>query len=121
MKILLIITSLRSNYNELLSNQNKQDFQYKIRKFVIILKQRMFLFILLVLVLSIIFWYFFIIFCNIYQNNQLSLIESSLISLIISIIFVYALSFFFGLIRCYGLKYKNKVFYKIGNFVYNFF
>ena len=114
-KISLIITSIRKKFVNTLSKRNKQNFEYKISQLLKILKTRIILFHITVFLLLILFWYFLIIFCNIYQNTQLSLIISSLISLLINLILVFIISFIFGLIRHCGLTIKNKIIYTIGN------
>ena len=54
------------------------------------------------------FWYFISGFCAVYINTQLTLIENTLISFLISMIYPFGLNLFPGFFRIPSLRAKDK-------------
>ena len=54
------------------------------------------------------FWYFISGFCAVYKNTQIILIENTLISFLISMIYPFGLNLLPGFFRIPALRAKNK-------------
>ena len=63
------------------------------------------------------FWYFTSAFCIVYHNTQKHLIKDSLVSFLISMILPFFLVVISGMFRIIGIKRKNKILFKIANFI----
>ena len=60
------------------------------------------------ILLLLFFWYFISCFCGVYVNTQIILIQDSLISFGISMLYPFALNLFPGIFRISALRAKNK-------------
>ena len=79
------------------------------------------LFIVLFMILSF-FWYYITCFCGIYENTQTHLIKDSIISLLTSFIYPFALNLIPGIFRISALRAESpsrRYLYKFSNFLEN--
>ena len=81
---------------------------FKSKKILSCLKIKFFIFFILSFLLMFFFWYFISGFCAVYINTQLTLIENTLISFLISMIYPFGLNLFPGFFRIPSLRAKNK-------------
>ena len=71
------------------------------------------LFFIISTIFLIFFWYFISCFCAVYTNTQMTLIEDTLMSFGISMIYPIGLNLLPGIFRIHALRSKNKnCFYK---------
>ena len=63
------------------------------------MKKKYIIVVVIVTILSLCYWYFLYVFCSIYRNNQISWIQSSLISIFINIIIPFMLCFIITAVR----------------------
>ena len=71
-------------------------------------------------IILIFFWYFISSFCAIYNNSQILLIENTLSSFAVSLIYPFGLKLLPGIFRIIALRYKNKkCMYSFGNLISN--
>lgn len=120
-KICIIVTLIRNNFCQIIEFHNFQNYKFTINKLIKAIKTKLLIFVTLIVLISFIFLYFIIIFCNMYHYSQISLLESTLISIGIHVIIIIVLCFFFGVLRFFGIKFKNKILYMIGNYSFNLF
>ena len=66
------------------------------------------LFFVLSFLFLLLFWYYLSCFCAVYNNTQKHLIEDTLISYILSLIYPFLLSFIPGIFRIPSLRCRNK-------------
>ena len=67
-KIMMIVTSVQKEFYKVMNEKDYQILMYElIREF----KIRIFIVMCVITVLMLIFWYFLVIFCNLYANSQL--------------------------------------------------
>jgi len=81
---------------------------FKSKKILLCLKIKFFIFFILSFLFMFFFWYFISGFCAVYINTQLTLIENTLISFLISMIYPFGLNLFPGIFRIPSLRAKNK-------------
>ena len=120
-KILIFITSIRTNFCKLLTYKYSPDYQLHVSKFILSIKKRLIILLIIIFLFSLVFWYFIIIFCNMYSFNQISLLEATLISIVINCILFFILCFISGLIRYVGLKCKSSLCFGISQFCFSLF
>ena len=72
------------------------------------LRIKFFIFFLASFILMVFFWYFISCFCAVYTNTQIILLEDTLISFMISMIYPFGINLFPGIFRLYALRAKNK-------------
>ena len=84
------------------------------------LKIKLLIFFILSSLVMVFFWYFISCFCAVYINTQIILIEDTLISFILSMIYPFGLNLLPGIFRISSLRAKNKdknCLYKTGNII----
>ena len=72
------------------------------------LKIKFFIFFVLSFFLMFFFWYFISCFCAVYINTQIILIEDTLLSFLVSMIYPFGLNLLPGIFRIPALRAKNK-------------
>ena len=72
------------------------------------LKLKLLIFLAISLILMLFFWYFISCFCAVFTNTQLILIEDTLISFLISMIYPFGLKLLPGFLRIPALRAPNK-------------
>ena len=90
----------------------------KLKKLKINLKIRLIIFFLLIFILMIFFWIFVSCFCSIFINTQIILIEDTLLSFVLSMIYPFGLNLIPPIFRIYALRNKDKkCVYSIGKII----
>ena len=100
-------------------NLGSSDYKEKIYQVIRSFKKRVIIAFVLIISLSIIFWYYLIIFCDIYRNNQISWIQSTSISIAINMFIPLILCLFIGSLKYCGIKYNKKYIFVFGTFLYS--
>ena len=99
-----------------IKNRNKA-----IKQSSIIIKQlkiKFNIYFILSFLLLIFFWYFISSFCAVYKNSQILLIENTLSSFALSLIYPFGLYLLPGILRIYALRKKNKkCLFSLGNLI----
>ena len=102
------------------SKMNSKDCFTRAKNLEICLKIRFLIFFVLSFPILIFFWYYISCFCAVYKNTQLILIEDTLFSFGISIVYPFGLCLLPGLFRLPALRDSQgnkKCLYKIGFFI----
>ena len=118
-KIMIIITSFQSKFNKMI--REKTSIEDEIVRLIFSYKLKIKIVFIIITLLSCIYWYYLIIFCSLYKNNQIGWIESSLVSIIFNMLLPILFCFVFGLVKYNGKIYKNKMMFVFGNFCLNLF
>ena len=118
-KFLNMLTSSEIEFVKLTrSNKNKSTYLQSFRDLVNDMRKKFIIIIIIVIILMMIYWYFITVFCFIYQNNQISWIESSLFSIGLNIIIPIILCFLIAVLRKIGLKGECGLLYSISVCLY---
>ena len=91
---------------------NISDAQKKLPTTIKFLKIKFFCFFLITFIFLSFFWYYIGCFCAVYKNTQLYLIEDTVISFLLSLIYPFIIYLIPGLIRIASLK-NPRIFYKV--------
>ena len=81
---------------------------------------KLLIFIILSIIFMLFFWYFISCFCSVYRNTQLALIEDTLLSFFLSMLYPFAIYLFPGFFRIPALRAPNKkkkYMYKISTYL----
>ena len=117
--ILVNILSL-SERNIILFKKDNIDLHDKKLKIINCLKIKFILSFILIYIFLLFFWYYLSCFCVVYKNTQIYLIEDSLISFVLSLLYPFGLCLLPGLFRIPSLRSQNKnkeFLYKISKIV----
>ena len=95
---------------EMKKSSKKMKYKESFIKLLSCLKVKFYCFFIISLLLLIVFWYYLSCFCAVYKNTQLYLIQDTLISYFLSLLYPFGINLFPGLFRIPSLKdpYKNK-------------
>ena len=97
-----------------------ENAQLKGKKILLCLRIKFIIFFILSFILMIFFWYFISGFCAVYKNTQIILIENTLLSFALSMIYPFGLNLIPGFFRIPALraqKKDKKCLYKFSKFV----
>ena len=89
-------------------SSNKIKYKESFIKLLSCLKIKFSCFFIISLLLLIVFWYYISCFCAVYKNTQLYLIQDTLISYFLSLLYPFGINLFPGLFRIPSLKDSNK-------------
>ena len=110
----------QDNIIELKQEKRKNIFKEKYVRTLNIIKIKIILFFVLAFIILLCFWYYIICFCGIYVNTQIHLIKDTIISLITSLIYPFALNLIPGIFRISALRIEKpsrKCLYKFSSFL----
>jgi len=88
-------------------NKSKS-LKYKIRKIYIKIKIKFAFFFFICFIILLLFWFYITCFCGIYKNTQIHLINDSVISFGLSLIYPFVISLLPGMMRIGALKADKK-------------
>jgi len=117
--IIKYLSLSQDNIIELKQSKGKNNLEQKTKKLMYKLNIKFGLFFILSFLLISFFWYYITCFCGIYRNTQIHLLKDSGISFAMSLLYPFGKSLLPGILRIYGLKYKNEYLYKISLFAQN--
>ena len=114
-----LLKALALSQKLILKIKKENSFKELIMKFnktVKCLNIRFIIFYILCFLLLSIFWYYISCFCAVYKNTQIYLIEDTLLSFFLTLLYPFGLGIFTSLLRIYSLKSKkNELIYKISS------
>jgi hypothetical protein len=110
---------LRADKSYKVKDSTKMKIQNEIVKILKCLKIKIIIFIIFEFSFLIFFFYYVTIFCQIYQNTQLSWLLDSILSYVLSILFTLVLSFLCTIFYKISLNNKRRILYRILIFIYN--
>ena len=119
----MLLKTLSLSQRQILSIKLEKDFleaQKKSKNIKKYLQIKLGIFFIFSLLLMIFFWYFISCFCAVYKNTQLILIEDTLLSFALSMIYPFGLNFLPGIFRISALrapKKDKKCLYKISGLI----
>ena len=119
--ILLKNLSLSENIILAFKKEGELQIKKKSRKIKTCLKVKLIIFFIISLLLMSFFWYFISCFCAVYRNTQSILLEDTIISFGLSMVYPFILSLIPGIFRIPSLRAENKnhkFLYKLGNLIY---
>ena len=93
---------------ELKKEKNIDKIKYNKKKVLKKIRIKFILFFILAFILLVTFWYYITCFCGVYINTKLHLIEDTIISFALSLIYPFGIYLIPGLFRIPALKSKNK-------------
>ena len=115
----IILSKLSITESQILEMKKEKDmekFKEKANKIKKKLKIKLIIFFVLSSVLMLIFWYFISCFCSVYENTQIILIEDTVISFLLSMMYPFGIKLLPGIFRIQALrapkkdqKYKYKI------------
>jgi len=109
-----------NNILEIKKVEKKEDLHIKVKDTFRILKIKFALFFIISFALLLMFMYYIICFCGIYENTQIHLIKDSLISFGLSLIYPFGTFLIPGIFRITALRAKDRdkeYQYKFSNFI----
>ena len=118
--ILKKLSLTESQILEIKKEKDKKKAQDKAKKTKYSLSIKLIIFLALSIILMLFFWYFISCFCAVYINTQITLIEDTLISFGLSMLYPFALNLFPGICRIPALrapKQDKRLKYKISGYV----
>ena len=107
----MILKTLSLSEKQILMIKSEKDYlisQMKSNKIKTCLKIKLISFFILSFILMIFFWYFISSFCAVYKNTQIILIEDTLVSFALSMIYPFGLNLLPGIFRIPALKAVKK-------------
>ena len=97
--------------------KDKVSFMKYCKQFIKFIKSKILHFYLIIVLLSLFFWYYVTIFCAIYSSSQISWFKGGWLSFSLSISATLMFSFIIAILRAIALR-KNKIFlYNISNYI----
>ena len=121
-KISLLFTSSEGKLRRYIRKVNIKlnDFEIKdiITELLTYMKQKRFIWFILIFILGIFYFYYLYIFCFLYKYTQLFLIINTLISFCLNIVYICFISLLIVVFRISGLKCKKWILFKISEIMY---
>lgn len=117
-KIVALVTSSTADYIKIKKMERKMDCLIELAHLMEDMKRKYLIVLVIISILSLFYWYFLFVFCSIYRNNQISWIQSSLISIFINVIIPIVLCFIISAIRILSFKCNNRFLFKVGYCIY---
>ena len=118
-KVFSLLTVSPGSFYRVIKESDNKDKCLKISNFVRKMKRKLYILFILLIIFSVIFFYFLFVFCFVYQNNQVSWIESSLISIVANILLYFILCLIITTLRYCALSCGVPLVYKIALFIYD--
>ena len=103
-----------SEYLSKMVNEIKDKYEYILtfKKLYLVLKIQISFFFIINFILSLFFTFYLLIFCEIYNNSQISLLINYIMGIIESLVYSLGVSFIICILRYLGLKLKMKALYR---------
>ena len=117
-KVLSLVASSGTSFTKLFRCKKDWNYFVNFANLVKEIKRKYIILLVIIFVMTVIYWYFLFIFCTVYKNNQLSWVQSSLISIFINILISLVVCFVVAVIRAIALKCNNSLLFKISHCIY---
>ena len=118
-KLFSFLLTRASSFYKLLESKEEKDFNYSLLQYINKMKKKFIVLFVLMIVFSLLFLYFLMCFCRIYRNNQISWIESTLISILSNMILYFVLCLIIAILRFSAFKCANEIVYKAAMIIYD--
>jgi hypothetical protein len=106
--IIKFLSLTEKNILKLKSDNNAKNYNTTVPKLIKCLKIKFICFFSISFLLLIFFWYYLSCFCAVYKNTQIYVIEDTIISFGLSLLYPFGLNLFPGFFRIPSLRDKNK-------------
>ena len=103
-KIIILTDRPINLFKQSLSSIKGKDAEYKADKLIAQIKIKYIIFCTLVVILTILFWYYVSCFCAVYKNTQIDMIKNALITFIITLIYPFLVCLIPAFIRIISLS-----------------
>ena len=120
-KVLSLVASSGTSFTKVFRYKKDRNYFVNFANLVKEIKRKYIILLVIIFVMTVIYWYFLFIFCTVYKNNQLSWVQSSLISIFINILISLVVCFVVAVIRAIALKCNNSLLFKISHCIYQIF
>ena len=117
-KVLSLVASSGTSFTKLFRCKTDWNYYVKFKNLVKDIKRKYIILLVIIFVMTMIYWYFLFIFCTVYKNNQLSWVQSSLISIFINILIPLVICLIVAVIRAIAFKCNNSLLFKISHCIY---
>lgn len=117
-KILSLVASSGTSFTKFFRCKKDWNYFINFQNLVREIKRKYIILLVIIFVMSVIYWYFLFIFCTVYKNNQLSWVQSSLISIFINILIPLVVCLVVAVIRTIAFKCNNSLLFKISHCIY---
>ena len=118
-KLLTNFTTVAIDYTKLQKSRTDKKYLIQMKNLIFSIKKKFIITIILIIVLNFAFGYFLFIFCNVFENNQLSWVLTTIISIIINFIFPVLICLIIAVMRFISLKLNSMVILKISLCIYS--
>ena len=118
-KLLTNFTTVAIDYTKLQKSRTDKKYLIQMKNLIFSIKKKFIITIILIIVLNFTFGYFLFIFCNVFENNQLSWVLTTIISIIINFIFPVLICLIIAVMRFISLKLNSMVILKISLCIYS--
>ena len=105
-KFISMMLSSEGSFTKLYEEKGDVFYYQNFRILVSDMKKKYYIVLTLIIVMSLIYWYFLFIFCHVYKSNQLSWIQSSLFSILFNFILPVGICLMVALLRIISLRCK---------------
>ena len=106
--IIKFLSLTEKNILKLKSDNNAKNYNTTVPKLIKFIKIKFICFFSISFLLLIFFWYYLSCFCAVYKNTQIYVIEDTIISFGLSLLYPFGLNLFPGFFRIPSLRDKNK-------------
>ena len=106
--IIKFLSLTEKNILKLKSDNNAKNYNTTVPKLIKCIKIKFICFFSISFLLLIFFWYYLSCFCAVYKNTQIYVIEDTIISFGLSLLYPFGLNLFPGFFRIPSLRDKNK-------------
>lgn len=107
-KVIMLVTSVNGQFLKILRDKEEKNKSKTIFSLIKSYKVKLLVLVIIIVALDLIFWYFISIFCTIFESNQITWIESSLISIFIYCLITLFFCFLGAILRFCGIKNNSK-------------
>lgn len=105
-KFISMMLSSEGSFTKLYEEKGDVFYYQNFKVLVSDMKKKYYIVLAVIMIMSIIYWYFLFIFCHVYKSNQLSWIQSSLFSILFNFILPVSICLMVALLRIISLRFK---------------
>ena len=106
-KIFSFLITKSSSYYKLINDKDARTIKYELVKLIKSLKRNTIILFIVIIICSLMFFYILLSFCYIFKNNQISWLESTLISIAGNLLIYFVLCLILAILRTVALKYDK--------------
>ena len=118
-KLLTNFTSISIDYTKLQKSKTNKKYVIQMKNLIFSIKKKFIITIVLIIILNFVFGYFLFIFCCIFENNQLSWVLTTFISIFINFVIPIVICLLITVMRFISLKINSGLLLKISLCIYS--